>query len=799
MTRWQRLIAAALMGIFFVQAVTAVPQLSLTADEPVYMGAGYAFLRSGDLRMAISTQHPPLMQEFAALPLLLQPGPEVETLEGWHTAEMARYAPAFVAWYGDALDAATFAARLPVVWIALLWAAFLFRWAADWFGPWGGLVALTLFTFDPNIMAHSTLATNDVGFGAFSFIAIFAAMRFLRKSSAHAHEQGQREQARGLRRPYWRYLILTGVALGGSLSAKSSGFFTALALVALFLLLALTGGEGRARRVGRAVLQLVFVVAIGLLVLWATYGFEFRPVAGGRLPVPMATQWDVWREMREHLAAGHTSYLMGQIHDTGGLAYYPLAFVLKTPPFTLALGALGLVAAVGGGPRRWQAMLPLWVYLGGYIAATLLSSVSTGYRFLLPVLGLVFLLIAGLFRDGVPWLRTSTWRWGSWAALALLSVVVAVRTHPHFLTYFNFLAGGPAGGHRYLVDSNLDWGQSFRALRAYLDERGIEQVWLSYYTYTDPALYGIRYQPIAPSSGAPPILPARFNPSPGVYAIGATTLHGVMVVDSDMYSWFRQREPVARAGNAIFVYEVAEPNPEPTWLAQCAIPVAPLSPDVVAEGFGREDLRLAYFDCDQSWLYPAGGALPGWYVVRRETTPKGDPFIEERLGGARLSYEQRTDRTLPAFAIYEQPVAPIEAGCSADLQPMDGPLDFLGYMAPETPVRPGATVEIATCWQVTALPERPLSLMLHLAGPEGTSVVVGDGLGVPITSWQLGDVIIQRHQLALSANAPSGDYALYTGAYWLDTLERWPVLANGEPVGDQVVLSPLPVAHAVSK
>jgi hypothetical protein len=89
--------------------------------------------------------------------------------------------------------------------------------------------------------------------------------------------------------------------------------------------------------------------------------------------------------------------------------------------------------------------------------------------------------------------------------------------------------------------------------------------------------------------------------------------------------------------------------------------------------------------------------------------------------------------------------------------------------------------------------------MLHLVGPEGTSVVVGDGLGVPIASWQLGDVIVQRHQLALSVDAPSGDYALYTGAYWLDTLERWPVLANGEPAGDQVVLSPLPVAHAVSR
>ena len=114
LTGWHWLLVVALMGVFFAQAVMTVPQLSLTADEPVYIGAGYAFLRSGDLRMATSAQHPPLMQELVALPLLLQPGPELETLEGWNTAEMARYAPAFVTWYGDTLDAATFMARIPL-------------------------------------------------------------------------------------------------------------------------------------------------------------------------------------------------------------------------------------------------------------------------------------------------------------------------------------------------------------------------------------------------------------------------------------------------------------------------------------------------------------------------------------------------------------------------------------------------------------------------------------------------------------------------------------------------------------
>jgi hypothetical protein len=289
-------------------------------------------------------------------------------------------------------------------------------------------------------------------------------------------------------------------------------------------------------------------------------------------------------------------------------------------------------------------------------------------------------------------------------------------------------------------------------------------------------------------------LPARFNPAPGVYAIGATTLQGVMVVDPDVYSWFRQRQAVARPGNAIFVYRVQEQNPRPTWLAQCTVPVAPLTPRVAAEGFGRDDLRLAYFDCTQSWLYPAGGRVPGWYALHRATALVDDCFIGRQLGGAHLSYEQRADRASPAFTIYEQPVTPPGAACVADPLPLDGPLSFLGYTAPQR-VRPGDTVEIETCWRVTALTQRPLSLMLHLIGPEGTPAVVGDGLGVPQESWQVGDVLVQRHRLAVPADAPVGDYALYSGAYWLDTLERWSVLAQDEPVGDRVALSPIAVAN----
>jgi 4-amino-4-deoxy-L-arabinose transferase-like glycosyltransferase len=66
-------------------------------------------------------------------------------------------------------------------------------------------------------------------------------------------------------------------------------------------------------------------------------------------------------------------------------------------------------------------------------------------------------------------------------------------------------------------------------------------------------------------------------------------------------------------------------------------------------------------------------------------------------------------------------------------------------------------------------------------------------LGVPITEWRGGDVLVQRHRLTVPADAPPGRYWLQTGAYWLETLERWPVRVEGEIAGDRILLDSIDV------
>src|SRR5436190_23351968 len=60
--------AIALISIFCLQALLAIPRLSATSDEPIHLAAGYSYLQTRDFRM--NPEHPPLAKLFAALPLL---------------------------------------------------------------------------------------------------------------------------------------------------------------------------------------------------------------------------------------------------------------------------------------------------------------------------------------------------------------------------------------------------------------------------------------------------------------------------------------------------------------------------------------------------------------------------------------------------------------------------------------------------------------------------------------------------------------------------------------------------------
>jgi hypothetical protein len=785
--------ATLLLGILFAQAMTSIPHLSITFDEDVHISTGYSILRTGDMRLV--EDHPPLIEHWMSWPLLLSPDvPRPEEIPTWKQGDRRLFVRNEM-WWNLPIDTWVVPPRIPVSWLALLLGAFLFRWAAEWFGLRSGLLALAFFVFDPNILAHGRLATLDLGVTCFIFIAMYGIQRVLR-------------------RPSWPNLIIGGVFLGLALGAKISAFIVLPIGVALMVV------WGFIQRPKRLLLWgLVYpavYVSVAFLTLWGVHLFDFGPLPETSIPLPAPTYWNSFLRVGRHVSAGDPAYLMGETYIGGRWDYFPIAFALKTPLPTLILTGAALWTALvvaWRNPRQRLRELVLASLPAGYSLMSIANQINLGYRHILPVLPFLYVYISRLATLCPP-LRGNEAHHASHLTfhvsrlrpfiscatlltLLLWHIIGTLGVWPFHLTFFNEIAGGPDNGYRYLADSNVDWGQGLKALQSCLEAQSWSDVRLSSFTFfIRPDLYGIQAEPLPPLAAAPAILPARFNPAPGTYVISASTLRGLQLIDREMYNWFWHRPPDDVIANAMLVYHVPEQDPGPTWLAQCSVPVAPLSPEAVAEGFGRTDLRLLTFDCTQSWLYPDMGESAGWYVLHRETAEQGNGFIEQQLDQVSLSFQQKTPHQSPPLSIFEW-VPKVTA--LSDVQEyiekspilLDGPLALLGY----TVTQGEQDSTLLTYWQVTSRPERAFSLMAHLVSQDDHHVSVGDGLGIPWHELKSGDVLVQRHLLSLPEDLPSGSYQFQTGAYWLDTMERWTLRNEEGPTKNYIPLKELEVSQ----
>jgi hypothetical protein len=133
------------------------------------------------------------------------------------------------------------------------------------------------------------------------------------------------------------------------------------------------------------------------------------------------------------------------------------------------------------------------------------------------------------------------------AILLIVLMVESASIYPNYLTFFNAAAGGPRAGPKYLLDSNLDWGQAAKQLGAYMKERNIPQVCLSFFGHVDLPRVGVRNVRLLP--GADP------ESLDCVAAISATPLFG-LYVGMDAHAAFRARTPDAIVGNSIYVYDL---------------------------------------------------------------------------------------------------------------------------------------------------------------------------------------------------------------------------------------------------
>ncbi len=772
-SHFHRAARLALLLIWFALTAQAARHTSFALDEPLHITSGYACLRTGDYRLV--EEHPPLMKMLEAAPLLLTrpPLPDPRTVSGWESADLLQVTHEVLLTYRP-LERIAYPARVPTMLVGILLASLLTRWATELFGPRAGLLALTLFTFDPNFLGHGGVAATDVGATCAIFAAMYTFWRWI------ADPDG----------PRLRSALLAAVMLGLALTVKTTALLL-LPVLAGFILWGRPAGRPLKSYLGQSLLA----AGVALLTLWAVYRFEVGPLPGGSLVVPAPDHLRPLLKLLNHVRDGHSAFLMGWNYHHGRWDYFPIVFLVKTPALTLLLG---LVTALGVLAHRfpalgWRDEVALLGLPWFYFAVSMHSDINIGYRHLLPVLPFLFVWLSRLATvDFAP-----VWRWGGRAAL-LAYALVALTAFPWYLSYFNALAGGTDNGWRYVTDSNTDWGQGYKALADFQRQHRIGRVGLAAFLTYDPAAYGVNYTPLTPLGGdTPSVFPSRLAPPPGEYAISLTPLDGVPLSDPEMYDWFRWRTPDARIAHALAYYRITPQESAVAWLAQCITPTAPLDEQAIVAGFGSRQLRRIDFDCTQSWIIPGGS---GDYVLHgallRDTAaarlhlappPVVEPFVARRLADAQIVYRQRAYRDVPAFAVYRltqpPPLPPTEAWVAPAATapqtlngspreapiPLDGGLTFLGVTA--APAADG--FDVATWWRVNRTPSASaLSVMAHLLTPDGHAVANADGLGIPPAAWHVGDILIQRHHFA----APTGaSYTLRTGIYNRQDGQRWTI------------------------
>ena len=167
---------------------------------------------------------------------------------------------------------------------------------------------------------------------------------------------------------------------------------------------------------------------------------------------------------------------------------------LSRPATGIAVAALGWRWHKGGrsvaAALEWRgrsAVVGVLVF-GAFLMR---SDLNAGFRYALPAVVLLSVVAA----VGVADLRRGWTRFARLTipTLVVLQAVSVLTVYPHFLAYSSVWAGGRDNAHRALVDSNLDWGQGLLELRAFMEEEGVQSVWLSYFGSVPPEAYGIEY------------------------------------------------------------------------------------------------------------------------------------------------------------------------------------------------------------------------------------------------------------------------------------------------------------------
>ncbi len=576
-----KLIVGLLLTVMFFTMLASSVGDSGIVDEIAHIPAGYSYLTTGDFR--INPEHPPLIKSLSAVPLLFlglkfpykywQAYGNNQWELGWK----------FIYHFGNNPDRIFFWARIPIILLALLLGYFVFRWARELYGAKAGIFALFLYSFSPNIIAHSRFVTTDLGMTIFYVLAVYFFGRFLKN-------------------PTKRNVVIAGVIFGLAQLAK----FSAVLLGPIFIILVILKAYSESKFIKQedkswisnllaylfnkkvfknglkylAKLILIFTIALALILLvyWVhTFRMPLavcedlikesiptnQNIQNGLITIshfsrPLAQYLLGLAMVFAHVGGGHTAFLLGGFSRVGWWYYFPVAFLVKTPIPTLIflVLAIALIRKFKWKFSEWLLIVPVIFYF----LISIKGSLNIGVRHLLPIYPFIFIYVSKL-APGIQQLALNSvkfskkWLFNSFylffAILCGWYLWTSLSIYPYYVAYFNE-AIGPKNGYKYLVDSSLDWGQDLKRLTKYVEENNIKNIKVDYFGGGVPQYYipdSIEWH-------------SQYGKTSGPIAISATFLQMskfyAPLENQPSYQWIEKYEPETVIGHSIFVYNIPE-------------------------------------------------------------------------------------------------------------------------------------------------------------------------------------------------------------------------------------------------
>ena len=587
-----KVFAAVIISVAVVLAIASAWDDSIIVDEIPHIGAGYSYLVKQDMRL--NPEHPPLAKDLAAIPLLFANlKQDVFQSEFWQTDINGQwnFGRRLIYNSGNDADLIKHLVKLPMLLFFVLSAILIFKWARQLYGNTAAIIALLLFAFSSTVIAHSRFVTTDI---PALFGILLATYYFIEHIKTSSHKS----------------LFIAGLAFGIALLLKFSTFL----LVPYFILLAVMYGlihvHNKFRTAGQLIWCTIKVFIIGfVLVVWPVYYFhtynypperqhadtrQLLSSYGNRNfadPVVWASDKPVLRAaaqyglgllmVNQRAIGGNTTYFLGEVTRFGWRSYFPIVYFIKEPLAWWGLALIAIIFAasrwrypiretinrgyhmVRNYPAEFAMLLWLLIYWGLSVSSTL----NIGVRHLLPTFPFAIILTSGQISKIGSTLKVLDYKKLLITYYLLLTTLLSwyiyenLRVFPYYITYFNQTVGGTSGGYKYVVDSNLDWGQDLVRFSNWVKEEDISKIEFDYFGWADPSYYlKDRYLWLNSTKFSDAQDFKTRNQSDGWLAVSATFLQGSQGPE-DMpnkinYLWLNSYEPTTIIGNSIFVYRI---------------------------------------------------------------------------------------------------------------------------------------------------------------------------------------------------------------------------------------------------